>query len=90
MPHIMLEFDFSPIAYLKSCIASKNLPSFSDQLPQANTITFFPYSRAWFEISINTDILVIVFYGHIGNIREISVKRKLFKIHGNIWKNSKK
>ena len=48
--------------------------------------------NARFEISINTNISVFRFYGYIGNIREISVdiltklsiRRKLFKIHGNI------
>ena len=31
------------------------------------------YLELWFEISINTDILVLRFYGHIGNIGEILV-----------------
>ena len=44
------------------------------------------------EISINMDLLVLGFYGYIGNIGEISmdifhqisVRQKLFKIHENI------
>ena len=50
------------------------------------------------KISVNTDISVLGFYEYIGNIGEISVdiltkismRRKLFKIHKNAWKNSKK
>ena len=87
MPHIMLEFDFSPIAYLKSCIGSKNLPFFSDQLPQANIITFSPYSRAWFEISVNMDISVLGSYGYIGNIGGYFDKNiDEAKIIQNSWK----
>ena len=56
------------------------------------------YCHPWFEILVNTDISALEFYGYIGNIGEISmdiltkilVRGKLFKIHGNIWKNSKK
>ena len=50
-----------------------------------------------FEISVNTKISVLGFYRYIRNTREISVniftqisvRRKLFKIDGNVWKTPK-
>ena len=42
------------------------------------------------KIYVNTDIPVIGFYGYIENIGEISIKRKLYKIHGNFSKNKNK
>ena len=42
------------------------------------------------KLSVITDISVLPFHGYIGNIREILVEQKLFKIHRNAWKNSKK
>ena len=46
------------------------------------------------EISINMDISILGFYRYIKNISKISmgvlikmsIKQKLFKIHGNVWK----
>ena len=63
------------------------------------------YLKAWFEILVNMNISILGFYGYIENIGKISinigkisvdiltkilVKQKLFKIHGNVWKNIKK
>ena len=44
---------------------------------------------------VNTDISVLRFYENIGEIlvdilTKISMMQKLFKIHNNAWKNSKK
>ena len=50
------------------------------------------------KISVIMNMSILRFYGYIENIGEISVdifsqisiERKLFKIHRNAWKNSKK
>ena len=67
---------------------------------KASAIFLLIVGHMWeslFEISVNTDISILGFYGYIENIGEILVdiltkilvRQKLFKIHENIWNNSK-